>query len=309
MERGVPELDLQGATDPARRPALVQAVAEAWRTWGVFLLLNHGVPDDVVEEARQQALRVFALPMDSKHTLLRAPGVFSGYGNGAGTNAHFVDRYVEHESMRLQVPGPDTRAFAQKLPPHPQLDNFCEAYEACSSACLKVARQVVDLVSEGLPEVDRPHILRYFAEPCGGGVRMNYYPGGTTQGLPAHTDIAALALLHQCDDGGGLQVEKDGQWVNVQARSDALVVIMGTVFQIFTNGERKACHHRAIQEAGKERLSIVFSLWPDPSLAMAAAPSFRHDPLRYRQLTFPQFWEAREISILDPLQCITIPAD
>ena len=92
--------------------------------------------------------------------------------------------------------------------------------------------QLVELLSEGLSEEDGSHINSYFREPCVGSVRLNYYPASATIGLPAHTDVAAFVLLHQCDGGEGLQVEKNGQWVTVQARSDAFVVIMGTVYQV-----------------------------------------------------------------------------
>lgn len=116
MGLGVPEIDMAGATDAARRPALVEAMAEAWRTWGVFLVLNHSVAPEVVEGAREQALRVFGLPMERKRRAMRAPGEFSGYGNGAGSKvAQAAD--VGSESVRLHFPGPDTRAFAEKLWP------------------------------------------------------------------------------------------------------------------------------------------------------------------------------------------------
>ena len=92
--------------------------------------------------------------------------------------------------------------------------------------------QLEKLLGEGLSEEDRLHINRYFLEPCMGSVRLNYYPASATTGLPPHTDVAAFVLLHQCDGGEGLQVEKGGQWITVQARSDAFVVIMGTVYQV-----------------------------------------------------------------------------
>jgi isopenicillin N synthase-like dioxygenase len=92
--------------------------------------------------------------------------------------------------------------------------------------------QLKELLSEGLSEDDRPHINRFFPEPYVGSVRLNYYPASATTGLPPHTDVAAFVLLHQCDGGEGLQVEKGGEWITVQARSDAFVVVMGTIYQV-----------------------------------------------------------------------------
>lgn len=309
IQLGVPEIDLAGATDVETRRGIVEAMAEAWRTWGAFLLVNHGVEREVVEGAREQGMRVFALPMESKLKACREAGEFAGYGNGAGSKATQCAEFGS-ESFRVGFPGPDTTAFAQKLWPA-NCDGFCEKYEAYISASQKVTRQLVELLSEGLAEADRPHILSYFSEPSVGSVRLNYYPTSTTIGLPPHTDAAAFVLLHQCDGGEGLQVEKDGKWVTVQARSDAFVVVMGTVYQIFTNGDYKAGRHRAIQGGEKDRMSMVFSLWPNPSLPMTPAPSFlaAHKRLLYKPLTFLEFWDAREADLLNPLNCIAQDAN
>ena len=109
-----------------------------------------------------------------------------------------------------------------------------EKYEAYIGASEKLSSLLVQLLSEGLSEheQDRSHINSYFPAPQAGSVRLNYYPASATLGLPPHTDAAAFVLLHQSDGGEGLQLEKDGHWVTVQARSDAFVVIMGAVYQV-----------------------------------------------------------------------------
>ncbi|KAG0605487.1 hypothetical protein M758_9G063500 [Ceratodon purpureus] len=312
MGYGVPEIDLSRvfSGDGENRRAVAKAMVEAWRTWGAFLVVNHGVDQSVVEGAREQGMRVFALPMDNKLQAWREEGKFAGYGNGAGSKTTHSDD-IGSESFRVAYPGADITNFAQKLWPG-NCETFCEDYEAYIAASQKLTVQLVELLSEGLSEEDGSHINSYFREPCVGSVRLNYYPASATIGLPAHTDVAAFVLLHQCDGGEGLQVEKNGQWVTVQARSDAFVVIMGTVYQILTNGEYKAGRHRAIKGGNKDRLSMVFSLWPNPSLPMSPAPSFlaaHKQRLLYKPLTFPEFWDAREADLLNPLKCIAVDAD
>ena len=110
-----------------------------------------------------------------------------------------------------------------------------EKFEAYVAASQKLTMQIVEMLSEGLSEEDGAHMKSYFPEPCEGSVRFNYYPESATMGLPPHTDAAAMVLLHQSDGGEGLQVHKDGHWVPVQARSDAFVVLMGTVFQVLSS--------------------------------------------------------------------------
>jgi isopenicillin N synthase-like dioxygenase len=122
---GLPEIDLAGALSGAGegRRAVVEAVAEAWRAWGAFVVVNHGVARAVVEGAREQGRRVFALPMERKLQARRAAGEFAGYGNGAGSRTTQSADFGS-ESFRVGFPGSDTAAFAHKLWPGNQAAPF-----------------------------------------------------------------------------------------------------------------------------------------------------------------------------------------
>ena len=48
-----------------------------------------------------------------------------------------------------------------------------------------------------------------------------------TYGLPAHTDPNTLTVLLMDQQVAGLQVLKDGRWIAVNPRPDALVIIIG----------------------------------------------------------------------------------
>ena len=114
---GVPQIDLAGLRDVDQREGIVEAMAEAWRTWGAFLVVNHGVDQSVVEGSREQGMRVFALPMESKLKAWRQDGAFAGYGNGAGSRTSQTADFGS-ESFRVGFPGPDTESFAEKLWPN-----------------------------------------------------------------------------------------------------------------------------------------------------------------------------------------------
>lgn len=121
---GEPEIDLAGVmTDSARRRVIVDDMAEAWRTCGDFLVVNHGMEHEVVEGAREQAMRVFTLPMETKHKAMRAPEEFSGYGNSPGSTISQSTEYGT-ASVRVQFPGPDLRRFGAKLWPDHHDEGF-----------------------------------------------------------------------------------------------------------------------------------------------------------------------------------------
>lgn len=66
-------------------------------------------------------------------------------------------------------------------------------------------------------------------------VRFNYYPPcpqpSLTLGLGAHSDPHLLTILHQ-DLVGGLQICKDGLWMAVKPKPNALVVNIGDALQV-----------------------------------------------------------------------------
>ena len=94
--------------------------------------------------------------------------------------------------------------------------------------------------------------------------------GGAGQGVGAHRDTGLLTFVHQ-DDVGGLQVERDGGFVDVAALPGAYVVNVGEMFQLVTRGYFKATVHRVVSPpAGSERISVAYFF--NPKLEATLAP-------------------------------------
>ncbi|RWL49586.1 2OG-Fe(II) oxygenase family protein, partial [Mesorhizobium sp.] len=88
------------------------------------------------------------------------------------------------------------------------------------------------------------------------------YPGrdttGDDQGVGAHKDGGFLTLLLQ-DENRGLQVEYDGSWVDVDPIPRTLVVNIGELLELASNGYLRATVHRVVTPpAGIERISVPF---------------------------------------------------
>lgn len=86
---------------------------------------------------------------------------------------------------------------------------------------------------EGLvPQVDTAHFRPYLTEQFG-VLRINNYPKSDNPagdiGLPSHIDDALLTIIHQGCEAEGLELLKDGEWVTVPARSDAMIVLVSAV--------------------------------------------------------------------------------
>ena len=78
------------------------------------------------------------------------------------------------------------------------------------------------------------------------------------QGVGAHKDPGYLTFVIQ-DEQSGLKVERDNQWVNVEPIAGALVVNIGELLEMASNGFLKATNHKVESPTqGVERYSIAF---------------------------------------------------
>jgi isopenicillin N synthase-like dioxygenase len=100
----------------------------------------------------------------------------------------------------------------------------------------KLALTIMRLIVEGMqPQVNLAHFQPYLTEQFG-VLRVNFYPVSNHPaqdiGLPPHIDDNMLTIVHQGCDDEGLELIKDGQWVSVPPRRDALIVLVAAVCQV-----------------------------------------------------------------------------
>ena len=52
----------------------------ACENWGFFQVVNHGIPEETMEEMKRNVMGFFALPLAEKAALAQKPGEIEGYG-------------------------------------------------------------------------------------------------------------------------------------------------------------------------------------------------------------------------------------
>ena len=83
------------------------------------------------------------------------------------------------------------------------------------------------------------------------------------QGVGAHKDPGILTLLLIEPGKAGLQVERDGGWLDVPPVDGAFVVNIGELLEVATDGYLRATKHRVVSPpVGTERLSVPFFFNP-----------------------------------------------
>ncbi|THU65864.1 hypothetical protein C4D60_Mb05t08130 [Musa balbisiana] len=105
-------------------------------------------------------------------------------------------------------------------------------------------------------------------------LQMNSYPvcpdPDRAMGMAAHTDSTLLTLLFQSNTSG-LQVlqvvgdngrDRTARWVTVPPMPGALIVNVGDLFQILSNGRYRSVVHRAVVNRSSHRVSVAYMCGP-----------------------------------------------
>lgn len=270
MPRIVPVLDLsrleQGASE--RRTFLFD-LRTAARDVGFFYLSGHGISASDIAEVLDASRRFFALPEAEKLAIeMVKSSQFRGYTRAGGELTkgkadwrEQLDIGVERQAI---AQGPDVPAWTRLQGPNqwpaalPELKPALLAWQTKATA---VAIRLLKAFALSLDQAEDAFDPIYEDEP-NHRMKIVRYPGrdatGDDQGVGAHKDGGFLTLLLQ-DENKGLQVEYDGSWINVDPLPDTLVVNIGELLELASNGYLKATVHRVVTPpAGVERISVPF---------------------------------------------------
>jgi len=114
-------------------------------------------------------------------------------------------------------------------------------------------------------------------------------------GVGSHSDSGIITLLLQ-DEVSGLQVlNHEQKWVDVKPISDAFVVNIGDMLQIWSNDQFQATQHRVVVNSNKDRYSIPFFF--NPHFTSEIKPLDvcvdKDHPLRYKPCIYGQYMNER----------------
>lgn len=72
----VPTIDFSQQEDQV----LMDQIMEASRDWGMYQIVNHGIPSDVIANLQAVGKAFFDLPQQQKELIAKLPGSVEGYG-------------------------------------------------------------------------------------------------------------------------------------------------------------------------------------------------------------------------------------
>jgi len=277
-----------------RKGAFTDHIGQGWREFGFVAVCDHGIGEQVIEQAYAAFKSFFALPKEIKQAL-RLPGK----GGARGYTGFGVEQAKDHDV-------PDLKEFwhvgreVEGNNPHPdillpnlwpsEIEGFrtsaLELYQALDGLGARLLSAValdLDLPADWFDDkVDRGNsILRAIHYPP-----IDNAPEGAVRAA-RHEDINLITLLIGSREQGLEILTRDGRWIPVTTLPGSIVVNVGDMLQRLTNHVYPSTTHRVVNPPGAaartSRYSIPFFLHPNPDFVIETLPQCISDerPNRY----------------------------
>ncbi|XP_015967468.1 1-aminocyclopropane-1-carboxylate oxidase homolog 1 [Arachis duranensis] len=250
----IPVIDLGSLHEEGNsRHEIVQKVKDACEKWGFFQVVNHDIPQSVLDEMLDGVRRFHEQDAEVKKEFYSRDITKRVFYN-TNFNFYTASEINWRDTLYcLLAPGP--------LDPH-QLPSICrditieysDQVKKLALTLLELLSEALDLESSYLKDID-----------CGEGIFMvgHYYPPcpepELTWGIGGHTDIGFVTVLLQ-DQVGGLQVFHEDQWIDVTPIPGAFIINLGDMMQLITNDKFMSAMHRVVAQKVGPRISVAYFL-------------------------------------------------
>ena len=301
-------IDLKPLIDnqPNGLERVANQIREAYRQVGFSYIINHGVPQTLIDRTFEVHRQFHARPIEEKMRL-SVNQWHRGYiaintSTDVTTKLADVTKPNQSESfMMMHERAPDDPDVLADKPlagpnqwptsvPHFKktvqeynrtLQGFCEALLPAIAVAL--GSQPADFSS-------------YFREPTT-FLRLVHYPpisGARPEdlyGSAPHTDYGFITVLAQ-DNTGGLQVRHpNGQWVDAPPMPGAFILNTGDITARWSNERFLSTPHRVYNRQDEDRYSIAF--FYDPSMDQEISPLAgcysNEDPPKFEPIIYGDF--------------------
>ncbi len=267
----VPVLDLTPLHEGRDTASLVGTLSEACQSTAFFYVSNHGIPNELIQDALDASKRFFDQPLEQRLNTLK-DRFHRGYlpmgttrvpGQAPDLKDSFdigIDLPVNHRLVEAGLPlhGPNQ---------WPAIPGFKQATHHYFERVRALGMKLLVLFARSLALED-DFFVRCYREPTV-LMRLMHYPtqgeAGTQEsiGATAHTDFGVITILYQ-DPGGGLEIQgPHGEWLRAPQVPGTLVVNLGQLMARWTNDVYRATPHRVVNRLDRDRYSIPFFFNPD----------------------------------------------
>jgi len=281
----IPVIDITPLRDGTDPVAVAHALHAASQGLGFIYIKGHGIPDAVIDAARQAAFAFFRAD-DKQKAAVKVSARHRGWLAAGGAKMQ-DDAKVDLKESFIWGYQDDTGELPDdhELRGPNQWPGFVPDLEAKAMAYFDHAHRVAHLLMRGFAlglDLEEDFFLRSADKPLSRASFVYYPPqaedaGPDQFGVGPHTDFGVLTVLCQ-DNVGGLQVEDiNGEWIQAPPIPGTLLVNVADLLSRWTDGAYKSTPHRVVNSSGRERLSLVLAYDPNPETMIDAKEVFGPD--------------------------------
>ncbi len=264
----IPVIDVSDVVNGTDVKGVAAEIYAAARNHGFFYISNHGIAQDLMDQAFAVSKSFFEQPVALKETVAvnaqQRGWLAQGMSHLQGAKTHDL-KEVFFWGTETKPDDPDILAgkplVAVNQWPTEDFPRLHEELTPYYDALCDVARKVMSAVAVSL---DQPATFfnAMYEKPLARG-QLVYYPPSTAEdeaderfGVAAHTDFGVLTLLLQ-DNSGGLQVQsKSGDWIEAPPIPSTLVCNIGDLLERWSNNRFTSTLHRVVNRTTTARYSI-----------------------------------------------------
>ncbi|TMX01603.1 hypothetical protein EJD97_024152 [Solanum chilense] len=259
----VPTIDFSNYQDLKPNTPLWEStkiqVFEALQEYGCFEAIYDKVPKEIREETFDMSKEIFKFPLETKVKNISQKPMHGYMG--------MIPQLPLYESLCIpDLLNPQSvETFVNIFWPQGN-QHFRNLVKSYSNPLVKLDEMLKRMILENLGlknHIDELLDPKYFL------FRFTHYKGSSitsgdennkAAGLGGHTDGNFLSFISQ-NEVNGLQINKNGEWIDVNISPNSYVVLAGDSFKAWTNGRLHSPVHRVEMPRGSDRYSIqLFSL-------------------------------------------------
>lgn len=248
----IPVIDFSKLDGEERAKTMVQ-IANGCKEWGFFQLVNHGIPVDLLERVKRVSSECFKL--EREESFFKNSTTVKRLKELADKKSGEKLENIDWEDVFLLT---DDNEWAPNTP------GFKEIMTEYREELKKLAEKLMEVMDENLG-IPKGYIKKALNGGEGDkaffGTKVSHYPPcphpEMVNGLRAHTDAGGIILLFQDDEVEGLEILKDGKWIDVQPLPNAIVINTGDQIEVLSNGRYKSAWHRVNAKPNRTRRSIA----------------------------------------------------
>ncbi|PSS04682.1 1-aminocyclopropane-1-carboxylate oxidase [Actinidia chinensis var. chinensis] len=276
-----PVIDMEKLTGKERSPTM-EKINDACENWGFFELMNHGISHELMDTVERLTKEHYKKCMEQRFKEMVATKGLEALQSEIDDLDWESTFFLRHLPVSNISEIPDLEQDHRKA-----MKEFAEKLE-------KLAEQLLDLLCENLG-LEKGYLKKAFSGSKGPtfGTKVSNYPPcpqpELIKGLRAHTDAGGIILLFQDNKVSGLQLLKEGEWIDVPPMKHAIVINIGDQLEVITNGKYKSVMHRVIAQTDGNRMSIASFYNPGSEAVIYPAPALVDKEEDQQKQVYPKF--------------------